>query len=278
MSAVWPSRNRGSLGANMKAGDTAITIESSAFARLSSGVARLIPASLQNYRLLGLLVVCLLAVSTDKVWAQLCRCAEPGWMNCSIAGFHSHEPATAAFPQCMRRAPRTTPQPGSARGTPPAAGAAKGFQPGLQDQIKPLNCPLHVAGLIRVAPTFYGGTRCAVLTPSPAAGIQLPWEPPPVPTPQSQVSPPAQAGPPSTQLQPSQTAASPPPQPTAADQTANGPSDLQRTVDDNWGAMRDYFNKGKAAGTVGTDPGGGPFGLFPPSEYFPWGHAPVWPR
>src|SRR6202035_4514218 len=103
--------------------------------------------------------------------------------------------------------------PGSAQVAPPAVGGApQGFQPRVQDQIKPLNCPLSVRGLIRIAPTFYGGTRCAYSTPSPAAGIQLPWEPP-----EPTATPPAQSskveGPPPAQSQPKETTPGQPSQP-----------------------------------------------------------------
>jgi len=84
-----------------------MTIRSSAFATARpspsprSELARLVWKSLLSYRLAPLLAVCLLAASTNEVWGQLCECAEPGWMNCDLLGFHSHEPATSAFPQCL---------------------------------------------------------------------------------------------------------------------------------------------------------------------------------
>jgi hypothetical protein len=91
----------------MKTLDAAMTIRSSAFATARRSpsprfeLARLVRKSLLTYRLAALLAVCLLAASTNKVWGQLCVCAEPGWMNCDLMGFHSHEPATSAFPQCL---------------------------------------------------------------------------------------------------------------------------------------------------------------------------------
>ncbi len=195
----------------MKAVETAMTIGPSAFARhgsLSPGlmVARVVWTSLLNYQLVGFLAVCLLAASTTKVWGQLCVCAEPGMMNCALGGFRSHEPATSAFPQCLARTrraapPRPTVERGAARRQPPQRGGINPqpavnapppaqFQPNLADQIQPLNCPRN---FIRTGQTFYGGTRCAPIPmPSPAAGIQLPEEPPDAAATPPESQPPAQ--------------------------------------------------------------------------------------
>jgi hypothetical protein len=90
----------------MRAIDAATTTRLGAVAVGGRSAARLELTRLIRKRLLhcgfaGALAFCLLPVSVNKVWAQLCTCAEPGMMNCSLAGFHSHEPATAAFPQCQ---------------------------------------------------------------------------------------------------------------------------------------------------------------------------------
>lgn len=157
----------------MKAGEIAVTLGSSAFARRRSLSAGLMVAQtrLLNYQLVGLLAVCLLAASSTKAWAQLCTCAEPGWMNCALAGFHSHEPATAAFPQCQVHArgaapPRRAAAPKTAtRPTTPTrpklqqmAPVANDFVPQTSHQIQPLPCP---RGFTQVGETFYGGTKCA---------------------------------------------------------------------------------------------------------------------
>jgi hypothetical protein len=169
---------------------------------------RCIWPNLLTYGLAGILAVCLLPALTNKVWAQfLCG---PNDTIC-VPAFGWCEPITtpAARAMCPRRAapPPRQRQPGSARIAPPAVGGApQGFQPELVNLIKPLNCPLHVPGLIRVAPTFYGGTRCAYSTPSLASGEQLPWEPPPP-------SPAPTAGPPPPQAEPGGTAPSQPSQP-----------------------------------------------------------------
>jgi hypothetical protein len=65
---------------------------------------RLIRKRLLHYGLAGTLAACLLSGSINKVWAQLCVCAEPGMMTCSLLGHTSHEPATSAFPQCQLHA------------------------------------------------------------------------------------------------------------------------------------------------------------------------------
>jgi len=71
----------------------------------------------------------LFAASTHEAAAQLCTCAEPGWMNCSLMGFFSHEPATAAFPECMAR--------GSYRGAEePAASDDNGEAPLANDNAR----------------------------------------------------------------------------------------------------------------------------------------------
>lgn len=93
----------------MRAVDAATTMGSSAFAIAGKVApaavdpARAIRNVLFCHGLAALVAVCLLPASNHEVWAQLCVCAEPGWMNCALMGFSSHEPATAAFPQCMAR-------------------------------------------------------------------------------------------------------------------------------------------------------------------------------
>ena len=93
----------------MRAADAAMTIGSSAFAiggktaPATVDLAHAIRNILFRHGLAALLAICLLPASIHEVWGQLCVCAEPGWMNCALMGFSSHEPATAAFPQCMAR-------------------------------------------------------------------------------------------------------------------------------------------------------------------------------
>lgn len=116
----------------------------------------------------GILAACLLAASANKASAQLCRCAEPGWMYCDLLGHHSHEPATAAFPQCLARAPRAAPpQRQPATRSKPEPETEEGetepnpskFEPTTSHQIRPLPCPR--AAPFQVGETFYGGARCA---------------------------------------------------------------------------------------------------------------------
>src|SRR3974390_1878479 len=135
----------------MKAVETAKTIGSSAFASHRSlapdlMVARLIWRRMGTYQLLSLLAVCLLAASTNNVWGQ-CWCGPPGIICCNVGVAAGCEPITTPTARAMcpsRAAPR---QRGSARVAPPAVappalgGVPQGFDPRIQDQIKPLNCP-----------------------------------------------------------------------------------------------------------------------------------------
>ena len=94
----------------MRAVDAAMTNRLSALAIGGRAVpARVDPARLVHHGILHLglgvlLAVCLLVASSHKVWGQLCVCAEPGMMTCSLLGHTSHEPATSAFPQCQLHA------------------------------------------------------------------------------------------------------------------------------------------------------------------------------
>lgn len=267
---------------NLKAVETTMTMARSVWTRLLT------------YLLVSLLVVCLLTASINRASAQLCQCAEPGWMYCDLLGHHSHEPATAAFPECQVHPRRTAPQrrqretpqrrervapeqrePGSAQVAPPPIESQ--FKVGeltLANQIKPLNCP---RGFARIGQTFYGGTRCASVLPSPAAGEQLPWEAPP----ESPASPRTQASKPERppQTQPKSDEAAPKqssePTQTAADRTGNAEADRERARD-NWGPILDYFKSRKAEKSISTDTGAGLFSH--PRENFPWGHNVVWPR
>lgn len=78
--------------------DAALTRRTTASAGAAAGRA---PRRVWRDLSLAAVAACLLTASTDLAWGQLCECAEPGWMNCSLMGFSSHEPATEAFPQCM---------------------------------------------------------------------------------------------------------------------------------------------------------------------------------
>ncbi len=111
----------------------------------------------------GVMASGLLPGTSNDALAQLCTCAEPGWMNCSLMGFHSHEPATAAFPQCQLRSRRAAPPPSRSTTTRPqidtAPSDSNAYNPARTYQIRPLPCP-QVAP-VRFGETFYGGSRCA---------------------------------------------------------------------------------------------------------------------